>query len=130
MANTDGVTQLPLGNGEVDPINAVCPLFPENLASAIGPFFRTKLYGMLMTHVVSKNIDTVDRDSHPALLASLLCHLLDEPKSTWRDGLIGKILETTRGVFLARGAYAGTVEALKVGLLSSLKAQGVVLSLF
>lgn len=118
MANADGITQLPLGNGEVDPINAVCPLFPEDLTPSIGPFFRTKLYGMLMTHVVSKNIDTVDRDSHPALLASLLCHLLDEPQSTWRDTLVAKILETARGLYLSRGAYAGTLEALKVSMQS------------
>lgn len=113
LADADGVMHMSLGSGEKDPMNAVCPIFPEEVAKCIGPFFRSKVYSMLMTHVVSKNIDTIDRDSHPALLAATLCHILAEPGSSWRTELINKIVQTMRGMYIGREAFDTTVKALK-----------------
>lgn len=113
MANTDGLAQFSLGGGDVELVNAVCPLFSADLAQTVGPFFRSGLYSMLMTHVVCKNIDTLDKDCHPALLAAMFCHMLDLPASTWRDNLVAKFAKTFERIYFCR--FSATLDALKVG---------------
>lgn len=106
---------LSVGGGEVELANAVCPVFSPDVCPTVGPFMRSGLYQMLMTHVVCKNIDTIDFNAHLALLAATLEHLLksSESDSTWRKDMIQAILDTTRGVYFSRSSVQAFVTALK-----------------
>ncbi|GMH38708.1 hypothetical protein BSKO_06592 [Bryopsis sp. KO-2023] len=113
LADENGVAHMSVGGGQTEAINAVCPLFTKEVGPVIGPFMRSKLYQMLMTHTVCKNIDTIDPDSHPALMAALVCSLLGEPPSSWREELIDKVLDTMKGVYLGRVSFKDSIASLK-----------------
>jgi hypothetical protein len=55
--------------------NALVPLFDKSDID-IFPLLQSKLFTLLLTHMVTKNMDTLIKDSYPALLANLLTYLI------------------------------------------------------
>lgn len=70
---------LNLGEGEKEVVNAICSVVcSKQHAEAAGPFLTSRLYQVLHTHSTCGNCDTSDVASHPALLAAVICFLLDQ----------------------------------------------------
>ena len=94
VAGTGTQARLNAGQGETDVVNAVCALVVSaEHARALKPFLTSPLYQVLHTHNTCGNVDTVDRDAHPALLAATICHLLDRrhegaPMQDWLDAAL------------------------------------------
>lgn len=94
VAGTGTYARLRAGEGDSDVANAVCALAmnPEH-AKALKPFLTSLLYEVLHTYNACGNVDTVDVDAHPALLAATICYLLGQqregtPMQDWLDAAL------------------------------------------
>lgn len=87
LANHDNKYELSVGEGRVEEINAVLPLFDEDDVE-MSELFNTKLFKLAVSFMVVQNIDTFHDEAYLALLASTFVFLIKEPKSEWRDNLI------------------------------------------
>jgi hypothetical protein len=90
LANNSNKYELSVGDGKVEEINAVLPLFAEDDVE-MSALFNTRLFKLAVSFMVVQNIDTYHEEAYLALLASTFVFLLKEPQSEWRDNLIKKI---------------------------------------
>lgn len=90
LANNSNKYELSVGDGKVEEINAVLPLFSEDDVE-MSALFNTRLFKLAVSFMVVQNIDTYHEEAYLALLASTFVFLLKEPQSEWRDNLIKKI---------------------------------------
>lgn len=111
----DGMyAKISAGLDEVEEVSAICPLIAPDTAAVLGPILRTKLYQIMMTFQVTRNMDTVDKASHLALLAAVLTFLLKEDPCEWRDELIESVVFTA-SVLLGDGRNANAGEKESAG---------------
>lgn len=90
LANNANKYELSVGDGKVEQINAVLPLFREDDVE-MSQLFNTRLFKLAISFMVVQNIDTFHDEAYLALLASTFVFLLREPESEWRNNLISLI---------------------------------------
>lgn len=95
------VVAIQIGDGELEKLNAVIPLFGKKVASAMGPIIRSRLFQLICTYSIQKSPFTLNHNAHLGALSGLLGHLLTQPKSEWREKTVGKIRHTA-SVYLNR----------------------------
>lgn len=87
LANNSNKYELSVGEGKVEEINAVLPLFEEDDAE-MSELLNTKLFKLAVSFMVVQNIDTFHDEAYMALLASTFVFLLKEQDSEWRNNLL------------------------------------------
>jgi translation elongation factor EF-1alpha len=90
--------EISIGNDQGEKINAVIPLF-DKTDKDLSPLIRTKLYHLLMTFNVMRNVDTFYYEAYHGLLANVFLRLLKYPDSEWRSKMIDLVGNTTEMVY-------------------------------
>jgi VWA domain containing CoxE-like protein len=98
------------GDDEREVVNAVCSVVASrDHAAAARPFLTSRMYHVLHTYSACGNADTSDASSHPALLAAVLCYMLDQnyagvaAESSWRR----MVTLTLRELYPRLGVHGG-----------------------
>lgn len=95
------VVAIQVGDGDLEKLNAVVPLFEKKVAEAMAPIIRSRLFQLICTYSIQKSPFTLNHNAHLGALSGLLGHLLTQPKSEWREKTIKKI-RYTANVYLNR----------------------------
>lgn len=70
---------LSAGDNQREVLNSVCCVVAsKDHAAAVRPFLTSGLYRVLHTYCTCGNVDMLENAAHLALLAAVLCHMLDE----------------------------------------------------
>ena len=85
-------------------VNAVLPLFSLQDAD-MQPLLSHDLFALLMTFVVQRNVDMLDRMAYLALLCNAAVFLLREAQSTYKTDMLESILETTKLVYGSKSTF-------------------------
>lgn len=88
------IVAIQVGNGAVEKVNCVIPLFEQNVAHAMAPIIRSKLFQLICTYSIQKSPFTINHNAHLGGLAGLLGFLLTQPKTEWREKTVQKIRHT------------------------------------
>jgi hypothetical protein len=105
------VVAIQTGNGDMEKINCVIPLFEKKVADAMGPIIRSRLFQLICTYSIQKSPFTLNHNAHLGALSGLLGHLLTQPKSEWREQTVNKIRHTA-SVYLCREGLQKFIEKL------------------
>jgi len=105
------VVAIQTGSGDMEKINCVIPLFEHDVAIAMGPIIRSRLFQLICTYSIQKSPFTLNHNAHLGALSGLLGYLLTQPKSEWREETINKIKYTT-SVYLNREGLQKFIEKL------------------
>jgi len=105
--------EISIGNDEEEKFNAVIPLFKMKVDGDLRQLLRTKLYNLMMTFNVMKNVDTFFPDAYAGLLANTLVRLLKYPDSEWKKEMIDLIYNTTELVYGGQQLFEEGVNLLK-----------------
>ncbi len=92
---------IPIGDGNIEKINCVIPLFKKEIAELLGPIVRTNLFQLICTYSIQKSPLTLNHYAHLGALSGLFGYILTKPKSEWRKNIINKIKYTTN-IYLNR----------------------------
>ena len=111
LLKSDFKMSLSAGGGEIEVINAVLPLFSIQ-DSDLCPLLSHDLFALLMTYVVQRNVDTLDRSAYLALLGSTLVYSLKEPDSTYKMDLIKSAVETIHLVYNKKDSFNQYIDQL------------------
>ena len=95
------VVAIQVGDGDLEKLNAVVPLFKKKVADAMAPIIRSRLFQLICTYSIQKSPFTLNHNAHLGALSGLLGHLLTQPKSEWREKTVQKI-RYTANVYLNR----------------------------
>lgn len=105
------VVAIQTGGGDIEKINCVIPLFEKNIAEAMAPIIRSRLFQLICTYSIQKSPFTLNHNAHLGALSGLLGHLLTQPKSEWREKTVQKIRHTV-SVYLNREGLQKFIELL------------------
>lgn len=94
MMNHRNMAFISSGTDQYELINTICPVMTPDTTPALCPILLSRLYQMAMSFQITRNVGTVDRSTHLALLASTLTYLLNEPKTGWRSEQIDSVIYT------------------------------------
>ena len=98
LLHKDFKVELPTGEGKVEMVNAVLPLFaPED--KDLAPLLSHDLFHLLMTFVVNNNLDILYTDAYLSLLANTAVFLISQPPSEWKDDHLNRVIFTTHLVY-------------------------------
>lgn len=95
------VVAIQVGDGDLEKLNAVIPLFEKKVAEAMAPIIRSRLFQLICTYSIQKSPFTLNHNAHLGALSGLLGYLLTKPKSEWREKTVKKIRHTA-SVYLNR----------------------------
>ena len=95
------IVAIQIGDGEIEKLNSVIPLFEKKVANAMAPIIRSRLFQLICTYSIQKSPFTLNHNAHLGALSGLLGHLLTQPKSEWREKTVNKIRHTA-SVYLTR----------------------------
>lgn len=95
------VVAIQVGDGDLEKLNAVVPLFEKKVAELMAPIIRSRLFQLICTYSIQKSPFTLNHNAHLGALSGLLGHLLTQPKSEWREKTVKKI-RYTASVYLNR----------------------------
>lgn len=105
------VVKIPIGEGQIEKINCVIPLFSKKISEAMAPIIRSKLFQLICTYSIQKSPFTLNTNAHLGALSGLLGYLLTQPKSEWRERTVNKIKHTS-SVYLNRESLQKFIEKL------------------
>ena len=100
LGNTISVS---MGEDVTETLNAIIPLFDE-ADVCLAPLVSSELFKLLVHFQIMGNVDTYDSNSYLAALASLWCHFVTLPDSTFRNERMHRVLATVK---LAYGGNKG-----------------------
>jgi uncharacterized protein YacL (UPF0231 family) len=95
------VVAIQVGDGDLEKLNSVIPLFEKKVAEAMSPIIRSRLFQLICTYSIQKSPFTLNYNAHLGALSGLLGYLLTQPKSEWREKTANKIRHTAN-VYLNR----------------------------
>lgn len=98
LLKSDFRMTLSVGSGETELVNAVLPLFTLKDGD-MQPLLAHKLFHLLMTFVLHRNVDTLDTNAYLSLLGNTWLYLLSQPDSEYKQTLIQSIFETIQLVY-------------------------------
>ena len=105
------VVAIQIGDGQVEKLNCVIPLFEKNVADAMAPIIRSRLFQLICTYSIQKSPFTLNHNAHLGGLAGLFGYLLTQPKTEWREKTAQKIRHTAQ-VYMNREGLQKFVEML------------------
>jgi predicted RNase H-like HicB family nuclease len=105
------VVAIQVGEGSLEKVNCVIPLFTKKVAEVMGPIIRSNLFQLICTYSIQKSPFTLNHNAHLGALSGLLGYLLTKPKSEWREKTVNKIRHTA-GIYLNRERLKKFVETL------------------
>jgi hypothetical protein len=106
---------IPIGNGQVEKVNAVLPLFNLPVDEVLRPYASSDLYRLMVHFQFMHNVDTYDPFTYLGALATLYVHLAQLPSTTWRNDRLRSVCQTTNMVYGANRAISAYVGALASG---------------
>ena len=108
-----------IGEGDTETINAIIPLFTAADAP-MAAYIASDLFKMLVHFQVMGNIDTYDSNTYLAALASLWCHFVTLPHSTYRTERLQKVVETAQLAYGKNKGWAKYMEMVSKGSVEAL----------
>ena len=105
------VVAIQIGSGEIEKLNSVIPLFDKNIAKAMEPIIRSRLFQLICTYSIQKSPFTLNSNAHLGALSGLLGYLLTQPKTEWREKTVNKI-RYTASVYLNREGLQKFIEMI------------------
>jgi hypothetical protein len=105
------VVAIQIGQGTIEKLNCVIPLFEKNVANALAPIIRSNLFQLICTYSIQKSPFTLNHNAHLGALSGLLGYLLTQPATEWRKTTINNIKHTT-SVYLEREKLKKFIEIL------------------
>jgi hypothetical protein len=100
------------GVGSNEEINAVIPMF-KKFDPHLKPFMRTKLFSLMSTWGIMRNVDTIVYESVLAGLSQVLCYCLRQPNTGSRQELLDMIDPTLELIYCGRKIFDNYYNALK-----------------